>query len=63
MTEHEAYKKTCPMGVKASGNGSFCIAFNCMAWRWGGRGNTPQTQIKHADKEIEGYCGLAGKPI
>jgi hypothetical protein len=41
---------------------SFCIASRCMAWRWGGRGNTERKQQQEFERKTEGYCGLASKP-
>lgn len=43
MTVEEAEKLMCPFG-------NYCVAYQCMAWRW----NDPSTKN-------EGYCGLAGK--
>lgn len=43
MTVKEAEKLMCPFG-------NYCVAYQCMAWRWF------DAAIKN-----EGYCGLAGK--
>ena len=46
---------------------SYCIASDCMAWRWVGShhdGTPPtiSTDENENRKLIKGYCGLAGKP-
>ena len=62
MTEDSARTKWCPFSRVRTTNtvvankarigvpeaGTYCIASNCMAWRWTTADN--------------GYCGLAGKP-
>jgi hypothetical protein len=68
MTEEEAKTKWCPMVrttsnpsgccsinrlyVSSVTTETRCIASECMAWRWFGRG---------AARPDRGYCGLAGK--
>jgi hypothetical protein len=57
VTEETAEMKRCcgPEGCGTSstpGGERFCIASQCMAWRWGGQGSNGPT----------GYCGLAGAP-
>lgn len=65
MTEEEAKTKWCPTARTHDGDriasvnrkydggpdiGAQCLGSGCMAWRW-------DTNI-----QINGYCGLAGKP-
>ena len=47
----ESYKKSTNRMGKGDPD-SCCIASDCMAWRWFGRG---------AARPDRGYCGLAGK--
>jgi hypothetical protein len=43
-----------------------CIASECMAWRWitspGPEASPPEGGPLSSTPELEGYCGLAGKP-
>lgn len=73
-TEEEAKTKWCPYARVRSSHvqgGSFnrevhtsnldsskCIAFRCMAWRWG----PPKQQGPYVNDDKSGYCGLVGKP-
>lgn len=62
MTEVEARGKRCCN--PKSGDGifiSYCLASECMAWRWCPERHSGRT----ADGTViltHGYCGLAGKP-
>ena len=75
MTEDEAKTKRCCGGIlmhsmDAAGLtvkvSDFCIASNCMAWRW----TIPPTELDYTDGAPKpyknnnpvGYCGLSGKP-
>lgn len=79
MTEDEAREKWCPF-VEVDGKStcrpeefetrdsdcpSYCIASECMAWRW----NEPEivaqrseggSTTTHYEGSTQGYCGLAG---
>ena len=56
MTEVEAREKRCCS--PGSGILWYCLASECMAWRW------RVTGVDDDDNDIHdfGYCGLGGKP-
>ena len=59
MTEAEAREKRCCS--PGAGNGPvlwYCIASECMAWRWG----KGEVAMPTDDRGALGYCGLGGKP-
>lgn len=54
LPEKEAKFKNCPYLTTHDDKLRFCLATNCMMWRF-----------KHPEKRTDtdlGYCGLAGKP-
>lgn len=66
-TEEEAKKKICPlrelMGWDSDLNepiGVFCIASECMVWKWGEEQIEVPLRIGEEGKRYEagGYCGL-----
>ncbi len=75
-TEEEAKTKWCPMvrmarvvaedggGVPkvaaTSNRGAFCIASDCMMWRWDNGSGYEHADGSKTDPE-RGYCGLAGR--
>jgi|LSQX01.3.fsa_nt_gb hypothetical protein len=75
MTEEEAKTKWCPMvrhtkdneGAFYTTNGQssksfqWCIASDCMMWRWYERISNNNLNTKDQQEKIKGYCGLAGK--
>lgn len=63
LTEEEAKGKKCcnPDSFKQVQDwGGWCIASQCMAWRWRRRyaDDAKEAKISH----VTGFCGLAGKP-
>jgi hypothetical protein len=55
ITPHNAKTKVCPSPNMLATNHIYCVAENCMAWRWARSEGHPQ---KRPDEK--GYCGLAG---
>ena len=55
-TIKEATDRICPMrrdtGEEPQNRDTYCAGDKCMAWRW----------AKDANRDREGYCGLAGNP-
>ena len=66
MTEDEAKEKWCPQGPTVATdeyNAGFtftCIGSKCMAWRW--HGVVMGQDSPPRPEELQGYCGLAGRP-
>ena len=71
MTEDEAKKKVCKqlpiydeLGICRETDYLFCIASNCMMWRWiqeydgDFRFGAPRKELPLT----KGYCGLGGRP-
>jgi len=57
VTEEEARDKYCCQQLDNAEPGeSYCLASQCMAWRWGWR-------VDSGENIRAGYCGLAGKPV
>ena len=63
MLVDEAEKLMCPFG-------NYCVAYQCMAWRWNYEAMVVGETIggtkilangKGRISETDGYCGLAGK--
>lgn len=71
MTPDEARKRWCPLAVTGiySSNrhrdgtpapASYCIADDCMAWRWSLSPRQAERSAAYGKTEPYGYCGLAG---
>jgi hypothetical protein len=70
-TEEQAKAKWCPFGNRDDGDNpvTFCIASECMAWRWGERLESEReaymrgTDLRRTlQSTTDGYCGLVGTP-
>ena len=67
MKETEANKKWCPYAISGSERPMdriYCIASDCMMWRWEKLyENMPASGkiVENGRSGTEGYCGLAGK--
>jgi len=53
-TEKDAKFRFCPLLTTPEGKMRFCVASQCMMWRWDGQGEGP---------DALGFCGLASAPV
>ncbi len=53
-TEKDAKFRFCPLLTTPEGKMRFCVAGQCMMWRWSG---------EEEGQEAEGFCGLASAPV